>query len=66
MRAMTPSSGNVYGYEPCDAADAGPYEQHGHKEARRNGAARCPDCPSKVEDEHDYERCVAKFPVRAS
>ena len=63
-RAVAPGSGKVDCHKPGDAADAGADQQHGHKEARGDGAARCPDRPGKVEHQHDHQRRIAKLPVR--
>ena len=44
---------NVDGHQAHDPADAGADEQHGHEEARGDGAAGCPDSAAKVVHQHD-------------
>lgn len=63
---MAAGSRNINSNEAHDAPDAGADEEHGHKEARGDGAAGRPHSATKVHHQHHDQRRVPKLSVRAS
>ena len=57
---------HIHTDEAHNAANAGAYEQHGHKKARCNGTAGSPHRSKEVHHQHCEQRGVAKLPVGSS